>query len=149
MYPNAKGSETLAILATLDPINQAAGTVNTGWISQANFHALLAMIETGTLGAGATVNAKLQQALDNIGTGVIDIPGKAIVALTQVGGGSNKQVLVNLKPEEMDTINGFGFVRLSLTIAGAASQVAAQVLGLTPRFAPADAFDQAAVVQII
>ena len=149
MYPNAKGSETLAILATLDPINQAAGTVNTGWISQANFHALLAMIETGTLGAGATVNAKLQQALDNIGTGVIDIPGKAIVALTQVGCGSNKQVLVNLKPEEMDTINGFGFVRLSLTIAGAASQVAAQVLGLTPRFAPADAFDQAAVVQII
>lgn len=149
MYPNAKGSETLAILTTLDPINQAAGTVNTGWISQANFHALLAIIETGTLGAGATVNAKLQQALDNIGTGVIDVPGKAIVALTQAGGGSNKQVLVNLKPEEMDTINGFGFVRLSLTIAGAASQVAAQLLGLTPRFAPADAFDQAAVVQII
>lgn len=149
MYPNAKGSECLAILATIDPSNQAVGTLNTAWISVANFHGLLALIETGTLGAAATVNAKLQQALDNTGTGAVDITGKAITALTQAGGGSNKQTLINLKPEEMDTIGGFGFVRLSLTVAAAASQTAAQLIGLNPRFAPADAFDQAAVAQIV
>ena len=30
MFPNAKGSELLAILATLDPASQAAGTATTG-----------------------------------------------------------------------------------------------------------------------
>ncbi len=36
MFPNAKGSELLAILATLDPSSQATGTATTGWISVAN-----------------------------------------------------------------------------------------------------------------
>ena len=149
MYPNAKGSETVAILATLDPVSQAVSTVTTGWISLANFHALMAVIHTGLLGAAATVDAKLQQALDNAGTGVKDVPGKSLVQLTQVGGGSSKQALINLKPEELDTVGGFGWVRLSLSVGVAASLVAAQVWGVAPRFAPADAFDQAAVSQII
>ena len=55
----------------------------------------------------------------------------------------------NVKPEELDTVNGFGFVRLSVTVGVAASQTSAQVLGLNPRFAPADASNQAAVVQVI
>ena len=38
MFPNAKGSELLSVLATIDPAAQAAGTVTTGWISVANHH---------------------------------------------------------------------------------------------------------------
>jgi len=149
MFPNAKGSEELSILATLDPASQAAGTVTTGWVPVANFHALLGVVETGVLGASATVDAKLQQAQDNIGTGAKDVTGKAITQLTQAGGANNKQALINLKPEDIDNANGFGYVRLSLTVGVAASIVAGKVVGMNPRYATADAFNQAAVVQII
>jgi hypothetical protein len=65
MFPNAKGSELLSILATIDPAAQAAGTITTGWISVANHHGFLSLVQTGVLGTSATVDAKLQQALDS------------------------------------------------------------------------------------
>lgn len=63
MFPNALGSELVAILATLDPTSQAVGTLSTGWIPAGNHQNLLAVIQTGVLGTGATVDAKLQQAM--------------------------------------------------------------------------------------
>jgi hypothetical protein len=149
MFPNAKGSELFAVLATIDPASQAVGTVTTGWIAVANFHAMVADVHSGVLGASATLDAKLQQALDSSGTSAKDITGKAITQLTQVGGGSSRQALINVKPEELDTVNGFGFVRLSMTVGVAASLASAQLLGVNPRYATADAFNQAAVAQIV
>ena len=148
MFPNAKASELLAVLATIDPVSQAAGTVNTGWISVANHHGLLAVIQTGVLGASATLDAKLQQATDNSGTGAKDISGKALTQIIKATG-DNKQALINVKPEELDTVNGFGFVRLSITVGVAASLTSAQLLGINPRCAPADAGNQAGVAQIV
>ena len=148
MFPNAKGSELLSVLATIDPAAQAAGTLTTGWISVANHHGLLSLVQTGVLGTSATVDAKLQQALDSSGTSAKDITGKAITQIVKATG-DNKQALINVKPEELDTVNGFGFGRLSVTVGVAASQTSAQVIGLNPRFAPADASNQAAVVQVI
>jgi hypothetical protein len=148
MFPNAKGSELLAILATLDPSSQAAGTANTGWISVANHHGLLAIVQTGVLGTGATVDAKLQQAQDASGTAAKDIAGKAITQIVKASG-DNKQALINVKPEDLDTVNGFGFVRLSVTVGVAASQTAAQFLGINGRELPANTANQAAVVQIV
>jgi hypothetical protein len=148
MFPNAKGSELLAILATIDPSSQAAGAATTGWISAAEHHALLAIVQTGVLGTGATVDAKLQQAIDASGTGAKDITGKAIAQIVKASG-DNKQALINVKPEELDTLGGFCFVRLSVTVAVAASQTAAQVLGINPRELPAQAANQSAVVQIV
>ena len=58
MFPNAKGSEELSILATIDPVSQGAGTVTTGWVNVANYHALLAVIQTGLLGASATLDGR-------------------------------------------------------------------------------------------
>ena len=148
MFPNAKASELLTILATIDPVSQAAGTVTTGWLNVANHHALVAIIQTGALGTSATLDAKLQQAMDSSGTSAKDITGKALTQIVKATG-DNKQALINVKPEELDTVNGFGFVRLSLTVGVAASLASAQVLGVSPRFAPADASNQAAVVQIL
>lgn len=149
MFPNIKGSEELSILASIDPVSQAAGTVATGWVAVANFHGFLALIETGALGASATLDAKFQQAQDATGTGVKDVAGKAIMQLTQAASGSNRQVLINLRPEDVDNANAFTFVRLSLTVAVAASVVGAQILGVHPRYVPADAYNQAAVAQIV
>jgi hypothetical protein len=148
MFPNAKGSEALSILATIDPISQGVGTVSTPWINVVNFHTFLAVIQTGVLGASATLDAKVQQAQDNVGTGVKDVTGKAIVQILKASG-DNKQALINLKPEDVDNTNNFGFVRLTLTVGVAASLVSGQLLGVNPRYASADAFDQVGVVQII
>ena len=154
MFPNAKASEMLTILATLDPASQAAGTATTGWISVANHHGLMASVQSGALGASATLDAKFQQALDSSGTGAKDITSKditnkAITQLTQAASGSNRQVLINLKPEELDTVNGFGFVRLSVTVGVAASITSAQLIGVNPRYAPADSLNQTAVAQVV
>ena len=148
MFPNAKASELLTILATIDPVSQAAGTVTTGWLNVANHHALVAIIQTGALGTSATLDAKFQQAMDSSGTSAKDITGKALTQIVKATG-DNKQALINVKPEELDTVNGFGFIRLSLTVGVAASLASAQVLGVNPRFAQADASNQAAVVQIL
>jgi hypothetical protein len=109
----------------------------------------MAVIQTGALGTSATLDAKLQQATDNAGTGVKDVPGKSITQMTQVASGSNRQAIINVKGEDLDMAGGFGWVRLSLSVGVSPSLVSAQIWGVAPRFAPADAFDQAAVAQII
>jgi hypothetical protein len=148
MFTNSKASEMLAILATIDPASQSAGLATTGWVSVANHHGLLAVVQTGVLGTLATVDAKLQQATDSTGAGAKDVAGRAITQIVKATG-DNKQALINLKPEDLDTVNGFGFVRVALTVGVAASITGAQLLGVNPRFAPADVANQAAVVQVI
>ena len=148
MFTNSKASEMLAILATIDPASQAAGAISSGWVSAANHLGFLAVVQTGVLGTSATVDAKLQQALDATGTGAKDITGRAIIQIVKATG-DNKQALINVKPEDLDTVNGFGFVRVTVTVGAAASVTSAQLIGVNPRFAPADAANQAAVVQVI
>ena len=148
MFPNAKGSELFSVLATIDPASQAVGTVTTGWISAGNHHSLLALVQSGVLGTGATLDAKLQQATDASGTGAKDVTGKAITQIVKARG-DNKQALINLRPDDLDVTNGYAYVRLSLTVAVAASLTAAQLLGFNPRFAPGDASNQAAVAQVV
>ena len=148
MFPNAKGSELFSVLATIDPASQAVGTVTTGWISAGNHHSLLALVQSGVLGTGATLDAKLQQATDAPGTGAKDVTGKAITQIVKATG-DNKQALINLRPDDLDVTNGYAYVRLSLTVAVAASLTAAQLLGFNPRFAPGDASNQAAVAQVV
>jgi hypothetical protein len=132
MFPNAKGSELISVLAT----------------SAGNHHNLLALIQSGVLGTGATLDAKIQQATDASGTGAKDVAGKAITQIVKATGDS-KQALINLRPDELDVNNGFSYVRLSVTVAVAASLTSAQLLGFNPRFAPGDASNQAAVAQVI
>ena len=148
MFPNAKGSELFSVLATIDPASQAVGTLTTGWISAGNHHTLLALVQSGVLGTGATLDAKLQQATDASGTGAKDVTGKAITQIVKATG-DNKQALINLRPDDLDVTNGFAYVRLSLTVAVAASLTAAQLLGFNPRFVPGDASNQAAVAQVV
>jgi len=149
MFPNAKGSEQLSVLATLDPSNQAVGAANTGWVPLSGHLCLLALLQTGALATGATVDAKLQQAQDASGTGAKDVVGKAITQLTQAASGANRQALINLRAEELDVNNGFAYVRLVVTVAAAAANTSAQLLGVNPRLASADLANQAAVAQVV
>ena len=145
---NQKISEGLAVLATYDPASVAASTVTTGWVDQSVFFYVLALIQTGVLGAGATVDAKLQQATDNAGTGAKDVTGKAITQIVKATG-DNKQAMISMKEADLDTEGGFRFIRLSITVGVAASQLSAALIGGVPRFQPASAYNQAGVAQIV
>jgi hypothetical protein len=148
MTPNQKLSEALSVLATIDPVSQGAGTVTTGWLDTKQFLALVAVIGVGAMTASSTVDAKIQQATDNAGTGVKDVSGKAITQLLAAGG-NNRQVLLNFRPDDLDVANGFEFVRLSITVAAAASLINAAVLGGFPRFEDASTFNQVGVAQVV
>jgi hypothetical protein len=137
-------SQRVAIVGAVIP--QSALAVQTSsWIDATTFHNYMAVVQLGAIGASATVDAKLQQATDNAGTGVKDVTGKAIVQFTKANTDDNKQAVINLKQEDLDFNNGFKFFRLSITPAVAATLIAGQVLGFDPRFGFAS--DNKAVTQ--
>jgi hypothetical protein len=130
-------SEKVQLVAVIDPDANAAGALNSGWVSMAAFEELLAIILAGDLGTSATIDAKLQQATDSSGTGAKDITGKAITQLTQAGTDrSNKQAQINVRAEELDRTNGFTHIRLVMTGATATSDSAAVILGCASRYTP-------------
>lgn len=136
-FPSIRPSDRATLMAVLNPVSQAAATVTTGWVSMATFNAIMAVLQVGAMTLNGTVDAKLQQASDSAGTGAKDITGKAITQLTQAGTDDNKQVVINCRAEELDVDNSFTHVRLSVTVAVAASLIAAAVYGLDARYAPA------------
>lgn len=148
MTPNARPSEHVSLLATLDAASQGAGTISTGYVDIKNFHALRAKITVGVMTATSTVDAKLQQATTSAGAGVKDVTGKAITQLLAAGG-NNRQAIINLKAADLDTEGGFEFVRLTITVAAAASLAYGEIEGFYPRFEDAAAFNQAGVVQVV
>jgi hypothetical protein len=146
MFPNAKPGEIVSILATYDPVSQAAATVTTGWVDAGNLHSILAVLQTGIMGASGTLDAKLQQATSSAGAGAKDITGKAITQIVKASG-DQKQALINLRTSELDVEGGFRYVRLSLTVGTAASLVSAALLGFNVRYEDASVFNQAGTVQ--
>lgn len=148
MTTNTKLSEKIAVLAALSPAAVAPSTVVTAFVPVANFHSISALIQTGVLGAAATLDAKLRQATDAAGTGAKDVAGKAIAQILKATG-DNIQASIELRSEDLDSTGGFAFVGLSLTVGVAASLVSAQLVGSNTRYAPASAFNAASVVQVI
>ena len=144
--PAFRPSQRVRIVGFISPVSQAAGTVTSGWMDATTFHKFLVALKTGVLGAAATVDAKLQQATDNAGTGAKDVTGKAI---TQLGKASNdnNQVTIDLKQEDLDFNNGFKWFRLSVAVGVAASLVDATILGFDARYGFGTDNDAASVVQ--
>ncbi|MBL4869165.1 MAG: hypothetical protein JKY67_22620 [Pseudomonadales bacterium] len=137
MNTNILPSSHAPVVGVIDPDNNAAGALSTGWIDMALFHSLMAIILAGTIEATGTIDAKLEQATDSSGTGVKDITGKSITQLTAAGTDSDKQAVINCRSDEIDVNGGFTYVRLTMTGATAAADSAAVVLGFNARYAPA------------
>lgn len=150
MFNNANPSARVAVVGAIDPDAYAASTQTTGWIDAKKFHSFMAIIMAGTLGASATLDAKIEQASDGSGTGAKDVAGLAITQLTQAGTDSDKQAVINIDPHaDLDRTNGFDFFRLSMTVATAASDAGGIVLGLNPRYGAANASDATTVDEIV
>lgn len=142
-------SQLAAVVGVIDPDAYAANTYTTGWIDMGQFQAVMAVVMAGTLGASATLDAKIEQASDSSGTGAKDVTGAAITQLTKAGSDDDKQAVIELFGEDLDLVNGFTHARLSVTVGTATSDMGAIVLGMSPRYAPASANDLASVDEIV
>lgn len=128
-------SDQAGVAGTIDPANLAATAHQSGWINFADFEKIQAIVMTGVLGAGATVDAKLEQATDGAGANAKDVAGKTITQLTKASD-DNSQAVINMIAEELDVTNGFTHVQLEMTIGGNASQAGAMIMGHNARYAP-------------
>lgn len=131
--PALKSSQRVGVVGVINPQSSAAVQAS-GWIDATAFHNFLAVIKVGALGAAATVDAKIRQATSNAGAGAKDVAGTSITQLTKVNTDDNKQVLINLKQEDLDFNNGFKFFQLSVTPATAACLIDGTVFGFDPRY---------------
>ncbi len=146
MILNEKLSEALALLAAIAPSAQAVGTVFSPWVELAEVDRILAIIQVGTFGALATVDASIAQAQDNKGTNAKAIGAGKAVALTAAMG-NDVQATINVAAIELDAANGYGFVQLGLSVGVAATETAALILGGSSRYEPASSFNAASVVE--
>lgn len=112
---NVAPSARAVLAAVIDPDILTVTTHDSGWVSLALSHNLLATILVGIIESGGTVDAKLQQATDGSGSGAKDIAGKSITQMLV----SDKQSLINCRGEELDVDGGFTHVELSITIGTA------------------------------
>lgn len=149
MMLNALPSELAAVVGVIDPDAYAAATYTTGWVDMRDWGALLAIVCAGTLGTSATLDAKFEQATSSGGTGAKDVTDKDITQLTQAGTDSDKQVLLNLRPGDMDIDGGFRYARLSMTVGTATSDAGAVLMGFHPARGQASDFDAATVDEIV
>ena len=140
-------SERVAIVATVDPDAAATGAFTSDYVNMEEFGSALAVVMAGVIAASGTLDAAVLQATSSTGAAVKAISGKSI---TQIDTGSNdKQMLINIRTDELDVAGGFSFIALRLTHTTAGGDSAGLVLGLNCRHAPADDFDLASVSQII
>jgi hypothetical protein len=147
---SALPSEVAAIVGSIDPDNYSTGTQTTGWVAAKDFIAFLGVVQAGTLGSSATVDAKIEQATDDSGTSAKDVSGSDIAQLTQASTDqSDKQALINVRPENLDVANGFDHIRLSITIGTASSDAAGILMGFCARHAPASDQDADSVDEIV
>jgi len=142
-----KPSERAAIVATIDPASLTANTYVSDWVDASKFDNLMAVILLGAITANGTFNAKLIQSQVAAGTNPIDVPSKAVTELTKAGSDDNKQVIINLRGDELTA--GYRYVALSVTTAVAASLAGAAILGFNPNYGPASDYDLASVDEIV
>ena len=123
------------IVASIPPQSAAAGTYTSGWVSMATLGKIYAVLNIGAITGSGTVNAKLEQATDSAGTGAKDVTGAAITAIVG-SASSNAQVTIEVRPAQLDVVNNFNHVRLSVTTAVAASILGAVVHGTNAKYEP-------------
>lgn len=135
MNPMWKPSDNVTLIDRIAPISQGAGTVNGAWVKASDYAQLMLTVMAGVLGAAATLDAKIQQATDGAGTGAKDITGAAIVQMVKATD-DGKSAIVNVEVNKLDAAGGFAYVRISATVAAAASLIGLTLHGVNSRYGP-------------
>jgi len=150
MNGNALPSEVAAVVATIDPDAYAAATVVSDYADMGQFESLMFIISVGTMASSSTLDAVIKQATDASATGVKNLTtSKAITQLTQAGTDSDKQVIINVRAEDLDLAIDFDFCAISVTVGTDVIDYGVVVLGFNSRNNPASDFDLASVDEIV
>lgn len=128
MYHNLNLSSRIGVIGGISPRAAGVGTVATAWLDMQALFTVLALVSIGAFGANATIDAQIEQATDGNGAGAKPIPGSQITQLVAAGG-NDRQAQINLRQEDFDRTGGFRFFRLTVTVGGAATQLAATIIG--------------------
>jgi hypothetical protein len=147
MNTNLTFNQGTAILDAVDSQTLAPGAVSTGWFDANDTARIVAIVNVGTIAASGTLDAKLEQATDSSGTGAKDITGGAITQLTQAGGDSDKQVIIDVNGKSLDANNDFTHVRLTLTGAVGNVDLGALLLGQIVAYGQASDYNNASVAE--
>lgn len=145
---NMLPSEVAAVVGAINPAAQTAATYTTGYIPMKLFRRFMAIVQAGTLGSSATIDAKLIAYTSDAGAGAFDIPGAAITQLTQASTDSNKQAVINFDTQALAGNTEYTHFRLSMVVGTATSGASAVVLGFDPLYGPASDNDAATVDSI-
>ncbi len=149
MISNSLPHERAAIVSTIDPDVLGVATHDGDWVKADDFQSFMAVFLAGTLGASATFTCSVLQATDNSGTGAKAITGLSSQVLSQASpDGSDKQIIMSVRPEQLDLDNSFVFIAPRIVVATAACDGGAVLFGHDPRHAPAGSFDLASVASI-
>ena len=148
MYHNLNLSSRIALLGGISPRAAAVGTVSTPWMDMQMLFTAMVLISLGAFGAGATVDAQIEQATDGNGANAKAIPGSQIAQLVAAGG-NDRQAQIDLRQEDFDRNAGFRFFRVSITVSGAETQLAASVIATDFRAGNGTNNDAASVAQTV
>ncbi len=136
------------LFAVIEPRTQSAGnTVTSSWAKVNTAQKYLALFMSGTLATNSTLDFSVRQATDSSGTGAKVL--KAATQLTQAGSDGNKQVIISINADDLDTDNGFYYVALQSVVATADAGVAAILLGQDPIYGFDPDKDLSSVVEIM
>jgi hypothetical protein len=141
----SKMGERLPVVEQYSPASIAASTVLTGAIDMKNLRRVLFIIQTGVLGASATVDFKITGSATSGGT-YADVTGRSITQIVKATG-DNKIAILEVTAEQVGA-QGWRFIKGSLTIGTAASVVGVIALGDGLRYSDAGENDIAAVAEI-
>lgn len=146
---HAQPSEQAAVIACIDPDAYAAAEYNTKGtanhtIDMAKWHEILILVLVGDIVTNGTINVDVESGSDN-STFANTI--KSVTQLTQAGTDSNKQVVINLRSDELPA--GDRYVNIESTLGTAGADFALVVLGTRPRYAPASDDDLSTVDEIV
>ena len=127
-YNSSNATDIISVQGLVEPV-AGSSTYTTGWIDAGSCCAWHAVVTSGAV--TGTVDAKIEQASDNSGTGAKDLTSSDITQLTAAG-----SALIQFKPSDLDTANDFNHVRLSITTSNAADVAAGVLSGIHARYAP-------------
>lgn len=140
--------EAVAVAAAIDPQLVDNAAVTSDWVSLANFHQVMFVLNIGA--TDITVDAKLQSADDSSGTNAADLTGLAVTQIAATD--DNTQYVLVVRADQVNPINaGDTHVALVVTVGDgtAGAYVSAVGLGFNAAHLPANELDVASVDEIV
>lgn len=149
MFPNALASEQVAVVGVIDPDAYTNSTYKTTAIDMSKWEEIMIIGMVGDMVSNSTVDFDVYEYTDASDGGANQLTAKAATQLTQAGSDDNKQVVINVRREDLNIDGGFRYIKAWMVIGSAASDSGVVVIGLVPRNAPASDNDLSTVDEIV